>query len=179
MQDSTPPVAVRFTRFLLWCVLMGAVFFLGANLILSAIQVSSPSFALTDLPKIFMILSVCILGVGMSGLALRGIQQRRPYGRWLSVAFLVLVIIGSIEDLEGTGALSTIFKALLRGELPPPKGELLDESRFDNSVFLYVGYPSLLFYAAVDALFALLLLGLPLLLTIRLIFSKAVKRFFN
>jgi hypothetical protein len=179
MQDSTPPVAVRLTRFLLWCVLLGAVFCLGANLILSAFQVSGPGFALTDLPKIFVVLTVCTLGMGMSGLTLRGIQQRRPYGRWLSVAFFVLVIIGSIEDLEGTGALSTILRALLRGELPPPKGELLDESKFDNSIFLYVGYPGLLFYAAIDALFALLLVGLPLLLTTRLIFSKAVKRFFS
>jgi hypothetical protein len=179
MQDSTPPVAVRFTRFSLWCVLIGAVFFLGSGLIAIGTQISRQGFDPTDGTEILAASIAGIFTIGVTGLALRGIQQRRPYGRWLSVFLLVLLILGSIENLEGSGALRIIFRALLRGELPPPKGELIDELKFDNSISLYVGYRSLLVHAVTDASGAFLVAGLPLLLTIRLIFSKAVKRFFS
>jgi hypothetical protein len=180
MQDSTPPVAVRFTRFLLWFVLISTVLiFFVSGLIAIGTQTSRQGCNPTDGMRIFAISIVGIFTVGITGLALRGIQQRRPYGRWLSVFLLVLLILGSIGTWEGSGALSIIFKALLRGELPPPKGELIDESRFDNSTLSYIGYRGLLIYAVRDALVTFLVAGLPLLLTTRLIFSKAVKRFFS
>jgi hypothetical protein len=179
MQDSTPPVAVRFTRFLLWCVLIGAVFFLGAGLIAIGTQISRQGFDSTDGTRIFAASIAGIFTIGLTGLALRGIQQRRPYGRWLSVFLLVLLILGSIENLEGSGALRIIFRALLQGELPPPKGRLIDEFGFDNEYPIYISYRGLLVHAIADALGAFLVAGLPLLLTIRLIFSKAVKRFFS
>jgi hypothetical protein len=183
MRDSVLPLSLRITRFLLWCGLIGnaLTYLLGSILVLFG-QGSSENSMSRDPALIARVLIGAVITIGLMGLALRGIQQRKPYGRWLSVIFLVILVTAPIDELKDSRALQIVFTALMQGQLPPAEGKLTDDSDFitlGNSYLLYRGYPNLALNAFVDALSAFALMVLPGFLTIRLIFSQAVKRFFS
>jgi hypothetical protein len=117
--------------------------------------------------------------LGIMGFALRGIHQRKPYGRWLSLIFLMILVVGAWDDLGGSGAMAIALKAFSQGQLPPIEGRLTDDFSYDNDYPIYRGYADLARHALKDLLSAVLRGLLPGCLAIRLVFSRAVKDFFR
>jgi hypothetical protein len=179
---SNPPVSVRVTRFLLWCGLIGGglilLVWLWARIALPGgwALVDAPPIDWTAIATLFLTGAIAL---SLVGFALWGIQHRKPYGRWLSVMFLVILVVASLTDWDQSGAIRIILKALIRGQLPPIEGKLIDDFAYDNSYPIYRGYLDLVRHASIDALSLLLLIGIPGFLAIRLIFSPEVKRFFS
>jgi hypothetical protein len=170
------PVSLRLTCFLLWCVLISS----GISVLVRLTFFVQPMLHGNgaDTRGAAIALGIGIVGA-IAAVALRGIQQRRSYGRWLSVALLVLVVVGAIDKTGESGALQIIGQALVRGQLPPVEGKLTDEFSFDNYFPIYKGYPDLARHALGDMLSDFLSVVLPVFLAMRLVFSLAVKRFFQ
>jgi hypothetical protein len=171
------PLSLQVTRFLLWCLLISSMvtFLIGLTIFMSQ-----------RLPENASVKQLALLTLGIRGLvgaiaavALRGIQQQKSYGRWLSMAILVLVVVGSIDKIGESGALQIIGQALVKGQLPPVEGKLTDDFNFDNSFPIYKGYPDLARHALGDMLSDSLTVVLPGFLATRLVFSVAVRRFFQ
>jgi hypothetical protein len=171
-----PPVSLRLTQAWLWLVLIGGTLGLLSVLLplVSLLFFRGSSF----LWQPFAVVVGMVLVLLLVAIALYGISQRRPYGRWLSVAILVISVVAAIDNLSGSGAWPILFQALSEGRLPPVEGQLIDDFP-DNSVPIYRGYRSLALYALFDALSIFLSGVLPVFLITRLIFSAAVKRVFR
>jgi hypothetical protein len=177
---SNPPMSVRITRFLLWCSLIGAIvllIFSSLNwLFLSGGRRIDSSTSWTHwVPAVLG----AAIAYGIMVFALRGIYQRKPYGRWLSVAFLMIWIVGAFEDFDESGAIRIVVKAFSQGQLPPIKGRLIDDFPYDTSYPIYLSHANLARYVLKELLSLLLLGVLPGVLSIRLITAQAVQDFFR
>jgi hypothetical protein len=169
---SNPPVSVRVTQFLLWLWSIGAII----SVFLPGRRTFNPAPGWTPEIRISIVITIALILVGF---ALWGIHQQKPYGRWLSLVFLLLLVVGGLARWDESGAIGIIVKALMQGQLPPIEGRLIDDFVYDNSYPIYRGYLALAGHALIDALSLLLWTGLPSFLAIRLIVAPEVKRFFS
>jgi hypothetical protein len=178
-----PPMSVRITRFLLWCSLVGACLVVGFGILAWIFLpanwgIDSPRPPLIDLVNV---VASGAIALSLMGFALRGIHQRKSYGRWLSVVFLVVLILSFFDDFDQSGAVRIVVKAFSQGQLPPIEGRL-DETgilAYDNSYPIYKGYADLSYYVLEEVVAILLRVVLPGFLATRLITAQAVKSFFR
>lgn len=120
---------------------------------------------------------IIFLMIVLACLAVWGMQKRQRYGKWLAVSFLIGAMIVGIMDSPLPRFLQVIYFSIIssRGSLPDP----LDACNHPfGDLTYFCGYKSYqeLMLKIVSDLFPSLVMGF---LTFRLLYSHAVKRFFQ
>ncbi len=112
----------------------------------------------------------------LTGVAFWGLQNRKQYGKWLGAIALVYAMWVGIT---GSHYFQLFYSAIARGQsLPVPPYECWKwrVGSVDQTSCGYSTYSDLALRGVLDILFPHILLGL---LALRLISSRAVKRFFK
>lgn len=131
---------------------------------------------LSPLPAIIPQFVGLLFALTLAILTFRGLEQRKAYGKWLSVLFLIPPAIAGLIQDHYTGL---IYQMVVHWQaLPTPPYECWYARSIDGNFQRYCGYKSY-WELAWRCIPSLLQNGLMLWTSLRLLFSRSAKRYFK